>query len=587
MNATIGNTWYNTSDDNEWYSSKYYSNNIPVWAIYTGYATWHFGGSNKAWRSCLQITIPSAYSSAYRLDSLVLSLKTEEDGSPYHTRAFLSSYGPGGISNGTIYPTGATGFVTTTSDMDSSITDYFKTKYISSAWASKNAEGTQWFDNKSKKGDIVYFTFKNITLSPNSTYYVYMARQDYSCTSTEHDKHGLRGYVNSLKIGSSGTGISATINYSDVVNFNIQQSLDGGTASNFDETYGSITIDLPSISGSLSGGFTVTPGTTFNLTGVSSKTGYIYSGSNLPQTKVINSDDSYTVPFKRRFTVTYDNSLNKAGEEYTEYFNYGDDYKTSYFGGWTAPAGYSFTNWIRTSDNEPFGEKYNCGKDGIIPSGHSSATPIILQPQFGNNKYKLTYYEHGEDKSYTVDSTSQEVEYYSQFSINAVGIHLKNTHKYSVTGWKIGDTTIEDATTPITYSWTENKSVYPVVSGREYKLKYTYDGNTSPDVSVVYGSNFIEVLNTWKNSIVLPSHKKIVGWKTSDNGITVTGNPTDWESIHTEKDGSYKITMMPIIDDDVKIIVYDNTSGTRTPTRVKMYRYEDGNGWIPLCPYVF
>jgi hypothetical protein len=387
------------------------------------------------------------------------------------------------------------------------------------------------------------------------------------------------------------------VDYTTEVDFELKQSLDGGTAESFDKSYGDISYEL---NGSNLGGykFTVIPGNSFKLKTVTPNIGYAYSGNTPPITVAINSSTSHTIPFKRKFTVNYHEFDSPTTIKKSENFLYGNKYRTISYSGWRNNPGHTFDKWCLTADGSGklFSPNTLYESDAIIPSGHSSTNPINLYPHFTPNTYTVTYYNHKDDGSACQEISTESVTYGNNFTLKSdLEAETVEVKEYELTKWKINGVEYSLGDT-VQYNWEENIDVYPIVSYRQYKIIYEYNsiscyenaeyGEEYHVISKVYSESDKGIGDKWESYFGIPTHKKIVGWEIKDKGIILNLTKDEW-AILSHEASNYTITISPIVENAMKMVVYDDEEKKFFPVTMYVCEDEQQKKWVPIHPYRF
>lgn len=586
---TINDSWYCAyTASNEWVSSVYAKNNY----IYCGYANWHTGEGQFNWRACVEFTTDDDIESVYKINSFTFAVKLTQTSYPYHAKAYLSAVPPKLKNQDGLKPCGDTGVVPKgngnySSDKfkDTKITDYFSTRYIASAWATTDVAGTTRPSTKVADGKIIYYTFKgdSLSLAKNTKYYIYFVRQD-DCSS--HGNHGQSGFVSAIPKASE-----TTIDYTPEVSFSLKETLNGGSAVDFSGNYGAPTHSFdPEVKSGTLPNYKVLVGTKYTLSDVTENNGYeCTSGGTV--TKTINSDSSHTINFYRRDAIQYHNHL--LQEKDIDYVRYGGTLTTRAYT-YTVPPCKTFQKWERYTTDEGAGDaifdaKKSYGHSSLVPSTQGVGVAVKLRPVFSNNQCTVNYIpNHRYPFAFTASEYAQKVTYTESFIIGDIKGLLFDTARYVHRGWYIhgwGQDYREYAhLESAVYDWTgESVMAVPLIDLRRYAI-VLYNGGTSESLDCVYDDDIFSesFRNTKKESLDVQSHRSIVGWKLRGSDKIISS----WDDIvaNSVNDG---IQLEAILDDDVKLIVYNVEGNKVTKQRIYMKRYnEETNKWEDLAPYI-
>jgi hypothetical protein len=585
---TINSSWYCAyTASNEWVSSYYYGH-----YIYCGYANWHTGEGKFNWRACVEFTTDDDIESVYKINSFTFATKITQDGYPYHAKAYLSKVPPKLKNQAGLYPCGDNGVVPKGNGnysrdkfKDTTITEYFSTRYLASAWATTDAAGNTRPSKKVADGEMLYFTFKgdSLSLEKNTKYYIYFVRQD-DCS--DHSSHGQSGFVSALPSSSK-----TTIDYTPEVSFSLKETLNGGSAEEFSGTYGTLehSFDPEAKSGSLPN-YKVLVGTEYTLSGVTANNGYECTGGGTT-TKTINSDSSHTIDFYRKDAIQYHNHL--LQEKDIDYIRYGSTLTTRSYT-YTMPPCKTFQKWERYTSDDGVGDatfdaKKSYGHSSLVPPTQEVGVAVKFRPIFSNNQCTVSYVPAPKYPfAYVASEYSQKVTYTESFVVGDIKGLTFDTARYVHRGWYIHGwgqdyreySHLESAI----YDWTDEQVLaYPLVDLRTYTI-ILYNGDTFESLSCVYGDDiFSETFRrTKEESLGVQSHRSIVGWRLRGSDSIISS----WEDIVANSVND-EIQLEAVVDDNIKLIVYNVEGGTVTKQRVYIKQYNEiTNEWEDLAPYI-
>jgi hypothetical protein len=594
---TVTNTWYCAyTASNEWVSSIYKNNKY----IYCGYADWHTGEGEFNWRACVEITTPTDFKSAYKVNSFTFAVSTIQKCWPYHAKAYLSSTPPKIVDKTDgLDPCGAKGVVPKgsgnyTKDYfeDTTITDYFKSRYIASAWAATDSAGTKRPSSYVNAKNNVYFKFTgaNLILEGNKKYYIYIVRQE-DCSS--HNGHGNSGFLSALP------AMDATkIDYTPEVSFTIKETLNGGTAQNFSGNYG--TLDHSFTPNAISGStptFKVSVGTTYKLKGVTAKTGYECTGGDTA-TKTINSDSSHTINFYRKDSIAFYDRFGNVQD--TDTIRHGSTLKIRNYTYDVHPC-QTFNKWKRGSsaDASLFEAGKSYGYSSLIPTGQALGSAVCFYPTFNNKTCTVTYSVNKEyPDAYSSSNKVQRVVYNSDFTVGDLTNFNVDTNNYVFDGWTITGSNgefLEEVThkSTVKYDWaTESVIATPKILARKYKIVFYSDYTSSPLASEnAYGWDIFS--KTFRigceKALKIPTDKFIRGWRIKDTDIEVS-SIADWgtlvaHGVYDAYANNTCIELVALLDDNIKLVVYDS-KGDRQRVYIKRYNSAT-NKWEDLSLQIY